>query len=117
MMRTVLTILSARAERHLAGLIEPALNHWVQGPLLDGGDADDDDDDDIVSLSQASSRALSLMFQGDLELESIFEDHGVCAEVIADSHAIERAIHERCVPGSHLHQPCSWPTGERMLPS
>ena len=37
---------------------------------------------------------LSLMFQGDLELESVFEHHGVCSEIITDS--LERAIYEWC---------------------
>ena len=36
------------------------------------------------------------MFQGDLELEPVFSDHGVCSEVITDSLALERAIYGRC---------------------
>ena len=34
------------------------------------------------------------MFQGDLELESVFEDHGVCSEVITGS-ILNRAIYGR----------------------
>ena len=35
------------------------------------------------------------MFQGDLELESVFA-HGVCTEVRTDSIALQRAIYGRC---------------------
>ena len=68
--------------------------------------------------TQASScalglRALSLMFQGDLEQDVLFEDHGVCSGVIADFLALERTVYPRCAPGHH--QPYSWPTGGKVL--
>ena len=58
------------------------------------------------------------MFRGALVLESVFEDHGVCSEVITDlfSPLIEQFMSG--VPWfSHFHQPCSWLAGERVLVS
>ena len=40
-------------------------------------------------------RLLYVMFQGDLELVTVFEDHGVCSGVITDSFAHERTVCER----------------------
>ena len=119
--RAVLPNPSARAEWLLAGLIDRSLSHWARTSSLDGGGGDDDtdtgtdtaipdddDDDDIASLASRQSTSLqhsnlqlcllllSLMFQGGLELESVFEDHGACTEVITDSFAFERAICGRC---------------------
>ena len=39
------------------------------------------------------------MFPGDLELDALFEDHGVCSAVIADFLALEGANYRRCAPG------------------
>ena len=72
--------------------------------------------------NQASSRArLPPWHRGDLGLEAIFDDHGVCSEIIADSLALERANYEQIMSrapcGGHLHQPHSWPTDEKMFAS
>ena len=40
-----------------------------------------------------------LMFPGDLELDALFEDHGVCSAVIGDLLNVERAVYRRCTPG------------------
>ena len=37
----------------------------------------------------------SLMFQHFVELEILFEDHGVCSDAITDSLVLERAVHEQ----------------------
>ena len=39
------------------------------------------------------------MFRGGLELDALFEDHGVCFAVISDMLTLERAVYERCTPG------------------
>ena len=45
------------------------------------------------------------MHQGDLELDTLLEDHGVCSGVIADSLALEWTVHER----SDLAAACAFP--------
>ena len=61
---------------------------------------------------------LSLTFRGALVLESVFEDHGVCSEVITDCPSPSSEQFMSGVPWfSHFHQPYSWLTGERVLVS
>ena len=43
-----------------------------------------------------------LMFPDDLELDALFEDHGVSSTVIEDMLTLERAVYQRCTPGQ-LH--------------
>ena len=43
--------------------------------------------------------ALSLMFPSDLELDALFEDHGVCFAVVEDMLTLERAVCQQCTPG------------------
>ena len=123
MTQAVLPNPSAPPEWLLASLTDRALN-WVRAHPLDGVDGDEDadtgtdttilDDDDIASLASQQStslqhsslqscpfaplglHALSLMFPGGLELDALFEDHGVCSAVIAGSLALERTIYRRC---------------------
>ena len=40
-----------------------------------------------------------LTFPGDLELDALFEDHGVSCTVIEDMVTLERAVYQRCTPG------------------
>ena len=58
--------------------------------------------------------ACSLMHRHVLELEALFEDHGVCSGVITDSFALERMLHEQRALAQPLLQPYSWPMRERV---
>ena len=46
--------------------------------------------------SPGEQSALSLMFPGDLELDALFEDHGVCFAVDEGMLTLERAVYQRC---------------------
>ena len=39
------------------------------------------------------------MFSGNLELDTLFEDHGVSCAIVEDMLALERAVNQRCTPG------------------
>ena len=52
------------------------------------------------------------MYQYALELEALFEDHGVCSGVITDSLALEGVLYGQRALAQPL-QPHSWPRGKR----
>ena len=116
MTRAVYSNPSTRAEWLLAGIMDRAVNHLARAPPLDGGHDDGDadtgidtvipDDDATIHITAAFKllcrvrsppwgSLLSLMYQCGLELEILFEDQGVCSEVITCSLSLERAIYER----------------------
>ena len=45
--------------------------------------------------ARPSGAACSLTHQYGLDLEAVFEDHGVCSGVITDSFALERVLYGR----------------------
>ena len=68
----------------------------------------------LVVLARSPGAAGSHMYQGDLQNDVLFEDHGVCPGVIADSLALERAFYRRCAWSAISF---SWSTGEGVLAS
>ena len=123
MTRAVLPNPSARAEWLLAGIIGRDLSHWAQAPPLTmtvtptqeqtppylmtmmmttspPSPVDNPRHCSIQTFGRAPSRPwgclLFLMFQGDLELQSVFDDRGVCSEVITDCRALQHAIYGWC---------------------
>ena len=68
--------------------------------------------------SRWGEQSLSLLFSGVVELDALFEDHGVCCAVVADMLTLERAAHHRCTPRDrYLSQTDTGPTGRNALAS
>ena len=133
--RAVLPRTPARELRLLDDLVDRATS-WFRARPLDGGDdkdadtgtdttAPDDDNDDInsfssqqttpfqtsnpVTVTRAPLLGLSAlpMDQHALELEGLFEVHGVCSCTITNSLDLEHVVYEQRASFNHHLQPCN----------
>ena len=97
--RAVLPNPSARAEWLLAAQTELSVI-GSEPPAHDGRDDDDDDDSDTGTDTTTPDDDNEFTGQQStparlLELEALFQDHGVCSGLVIDSLALERVLHEQ----------------------